>query len=101
MNANIIKLGDDGPRWSMTKREREEAQRRQDVKDAVRLAAFMSQGIKALAADNMKGMRGLDECRKAIAGGDEILNMMCAEFEEDAFQQSRDIQRGVFNEWGL
>ncbi len=101
MGNSLMSFNDDGPRWLTTKQQREEAQQRQKVRDTVRLAGFKSDGVKALAAHNMKGMRSLDDHRQQVAGSSEALNEMCAAFEVDAFQQSRDIQRDVYNEWKM
>lgn len=69
--------------------------------DQVRIAAFKVDGAFALADHIMQKAVVLDEHRRALAGDDPITNQMLAEIEVAAVRQATNIQRKLFDAWGL
>lgn len=90
--------GDDLP---SNRKERELAKQAQPLYDEVRLAALKVEGSMALAAHAMAKAAELDQVRRRIAGNDEVLNQVLAEFELEAVRQAKNIQAGLYSRWGL
>lgn len=67
----------------------------------VQLADFKASGSMALAAKIMQGAVELDNVRQQLSGGDPVTAAMLADFQDVAFQKAKNIQRGLFNDFGL
>jgi hypothetical protein len=73
--------------------------RGREVYDEVRLAGLKVDGIMALSAHAMEATAGLDAHRKLVAGDDQVLNAVCADYEATAITDVKKIQRNLFNAW--
>jgi len=85
---------DDRPRRDLSPQGR-------NVYDEVRLAALKADGATALAGHMMNRLRDLDDNRRQVAQDDATLNLICAEFESEAVQQCKEIQRGLNSPFDL
>lgn len=67
----------------------------------VQIADFKASGAFALAAKVMQGAVELDAVRAQLSQGDPMVSAMLADFEAVAFQKVKNIQRGLYNDFGL
>jgi hypothetical protein len=99
MSSELMRMtnGDIRPR----KQDQELLRRANKVKVEVQLADYQAQGTFAVAAKIMQGASELDDIRLQLANGDPVKAAMLADFEVTAFQKAKNIQRGLFNDFGL
>jgi phosphate-selective porin len=99
MSSELMRMtnGDIRPR----KQDRELVRQADKVKAEVQLADYQAAGTFALAAKIMQGAAELDDVRLQLAAGDPVKAAMLADFEVTAFQKAKNIQRGLFNDFGL
>lgn len=69
--------------------------------DEVRLSAFKADGALALAGHIMDGVLQLDQHRRELAGDDPVINGLLASIENQAVRDITQIQKSLFNGWGL
>lgn len=67
----------------------------------VQLADFKASGSFALAAKIMQGAVELDQVRQQLSGGDPVTSAMLADFQVIANNKAKNIQRGVFSDFGF
>lgn len=99
MSGELMRMtsGDIRPR----REDRDLIRQAKKAKDEVQLADFKAQGTFALAAKIMQSAAELDDIRQQLASGDPVRAAMLADFEVTAFQKAKNIQRGLFNDFGL
>lgn len=67
----------------------------------VQLADFKAAGSFAFAVKAMQGAVELDQVRQQLSGGDPLTSAMLADFQVIANQKVKNIQRGLFDDFGL
>lgn len=67
----------------------------------VQLADLKASGSFALAAKLMQLALELNEVRQQLSQGDPLLSAMLADFQVIANQKAKNIQRGLFPDFGL
>lgn len=84
---------------SVRRGDKELVKKATKVKDEVELAAFMVEGIEALAAKIMDGVNNLEDHRRMIAGGDASKMALHSTTEAIALAKIAQIQRNLYNDW--
>lgn len=67
----------------------------------VQLADFKAAGSFAFAAKAMQGAVELDQIRQQLSGGDPVTSAMLADFQVIANNKVKNLQRGLFSDFGL
>ena len=98
MDNELARLGQQN---GLSRRDRRQTQRLQNVYDEVRLRGLQVDGAIALGGHIMEGVEALDARRHSLANGDMQMAMLLADIESNTIRQVKGIQASLFNDWGL
>lgn len=81
--------------------QKELAQAAKQIVAEVQLAGLKADGTLALAVHIMEQVRDVVAYRRQLVEGDPEMAMILSQFEAQGYRQVQQIQRDLFNPWGL